>query len=200
MRLPYLRSSSLDPTTQIAPLEPCVVRPYDYRVIDGDTIWVMAPPNPSNDGKRDPGFSIRFRSVSAPEKSRKSAIETFFKKIGAESDYKLGDEATDFLRNKAKGRLLLIVPSVDQQDGSLRRDKYNRVLADVYLSGDTGKVFDVANAICVPDMMLEKGYASTNPGEEPARSRAKEAILQANPGAIATINREESSSFDDPDL
>lgn len=181
--LPYLDPEILRPKTpprpgeipkQRAPKGPCIIHSKDYQVIDGDTIWVMGPPDDT--GKRPMAFSIRFRTLDAAPKVRNTKIEKFFRTMGAPSAYTSGDAATRFLKEAAAGRPILYVPSPIDNNLNIRRDKHNRVLADVYISGTKGQDFEIANAKSVSHMMVERGYGAMNMKEKPAERRAEDAL------------------------
>lgn len=202
-KLPYLRPQQMDPVRKLVPNSPRILRPKDYVVIDGDTIWALAPPD--ENGKRPSGFEIRLRAVSLPEKVMNTRIERAFRALGAPSRFTSGDKATQFLKTETKGkgkadhRCLLIIPSVDPIRGTVRKDRFNRLLADVYISGSPGDTFELANAKSVDHIMIENGYAAMNPSEKPAPHRAIDAL--ANFGISpnqSSVSR--SPAYEDPDM
>lgn len=127
------------------------------------------------------GFSIRTRGHSSPEKVRNTRIEQFYQKMNASSHYTKGDAARDFLIKACKGHALILVPSVDSATGQPRRDKYKRLLADVFISGKPGKEAEIANAVNVSELMISNGFARRNMEEAPSHLPLKNRLSRVAP-------------------
>lgn len=197
-QLPYLRPSQMDPVRLLVPNTPRILRPKDYAVIDGDTIWALAERD--EDGQRPAGFHIRLRTIKAPEKNRTTNIEKAFVRMGIDSKYTSGDKAADFLKYQTKGskpseqNCLLIIPSLDPQTGNVRRDRFRRLIADVYISGRPGEIFEIANAKSVENLMVENGQATLNLSEKRAPHQALDAVRAFFGSPKAAISRRDIES------
>lgn len=148
----YLHPDFISPASKALPLEPFIVRPADFYVIDGDTIAVNATKT-DDQGKRLRSFSIRLRSVEAPERSKKKedVSDIILGKMGRrQRSYDPGSFSHSTASILLKGRCILVVPGKDRQ-----RDDHDRLLGDVYVSGSGGKKFNVTDAFSLERVLLE---------------------------------------------
>lgn len=160
---PYLRTDRLEPGTTLRPRTSFFLRPSDYRVTDGDTIAVLAPPG--KNGRREQIFAIRVPNVNAPEKVYKRQDDEFLEKLG----YRLnsghpGTRATEAAKKCLAGRALYIEPVTDK-DG-LNTDRYGRLIGGLTVSGSPGRSFDCTNAFDFERHMVTKGHANLMKGKE----------------------------------
>lgn len=187
--LPYMDAKLIrpGPMNKDTPLHkgiPMIIRPDDFATVDGDTISSLTSPN--EEGKRSMGFSVRFRTINAAEKVRNTKIEQAYTAMGAPSGITRGDLAKDFLKRKMKDHAVMIIPAINPDTGDALRDKRGRIIGDVFISGTPGDSFDIANAVSVADMMIENGYATSNPREKRAESSAYNA-LRRHEGRMPSI-------------
>lgn len=203
MRIPYLRPEHMDPENQLVPNTPRILRPMDYCVIDGDTIWALG--ERGEDGKRPCGFSIRLRTISLPERTRDTQIDKAMRKLGIDTDITTGDLAKMWLKTKLRGqkyseaRSILVIPSRDPITGGIRKDKYNRLIGDVYVSGKPGNAFEIANAESVEEIMIKQGHATLNTSEVRAEMNALRAVRNFS-GLATRKDVSDEKAFDDPDM
>lgn len=159
MRIPpYLPVSKLAPGMVQRPAEPFFLRPQDYRVVDGDTFMVLAPPEQPG-ARREEAFRIRLFSVDTPEKPLQRGSDESLRKAGidphAESP---GRQASILVKGLCKDRALYIEPEPNR-NGHIT-DRYGRLLANVCLSGSPGKDFDTEKAFTLGPYLIRHGYAA----------------------------------------
>ena len=124
-----------------------MLRPDDYKIIDGDTIKVIVPLRP-DDNFAQQAFSIRLRSIAAPEKHKPQLTDQILKDVGIDPwERHPGKMASDALKQICRRKTLLIEPR--------GVDDYGRLLADVTTSGSRGQMFDLEGAKSVEHQMLE---------------------------------------------
>lgn len=160
---PYLKTDRLEPGTTLRPRTSFFLRPSDYRVTDGDTIAVLAPPG--EDGRREQIFAIRVPNINAPEKVYKREDDEFLDKHG----YTLnsghpGTRATEAAKKCLAGRALYIEPVTDK-DG-LNTDRHGRLIGGLTVSGSPGRSFDCTNAFDFERHMVTEGHANLMRGKE----------------------------------
>lgn len=152
---PYLQATDLTHRMLERPIIPFFVFPGDYRVVDGDTIKILAAA-PRGE-KRQEAFRIRFASVDAPEKPWASSGDRILESLGfnPNPDHSFS-RITDALKSMVEGRALLIEPFNDPKKKATR-DGYGRLLAHVTVSGEPGRLFVPYGAYSVEHVMLQKG-------------------------------------------
>lgn len=137
--------------TAVLGKRPFLLRPGNFSVIDGDTIWVT--PNPARQGgetRAKNAFSIRFRSIAAPERPKKRATDSILKAGNIDPYWdSAGQKATNLLRKYLDKRALLVNPTGE-------KDRYGRMLADMYVVPYTGSSPDLSRAISIEHMMLDQ--------------------------------------------
>lgn len=149
---------------RITRARPFVIRASDYYVIDGDTFGVMAAAPKSNDPlailaegspqRRPEAFRIRLRSVNAPEMPKKGGADDIFKEMDIDLHrHHPGMVAKRELQQTTRKRTLLCVPT--------GKDRYGRLLCDVYASGEPGPRFEVGAAFSIARHMHDRGMAET---------------------------------------
>lgn len=149
----YLRPASLSPDMVRRPRQAYFVRPADYRVVDGDTLRILAPAGPA-DINRPEAFRIRFRSIAAPEKPKPQMTDILLEQLGIDAwSGHPGVAAKTYLRNILKGHCILVEP--------MGRDRYGRTLADISVSGSPGAQFDLVGARSVEWMMKDAGLVGS---------------------------------------
>ncbi len=106
------------------------------RVIDGDTF------------KMSNGEKVRLLGIDTPEKYDSDKLERESDRTGRDKETikKLGDAASDYVRNLAEGKKVTLVKESNYED----RDKYGRLLRYVYMEDGT-----FLNA-----KIIEDGYAN----------------------------------------
>lgn len=148
----------------ISRCRPFVMQAKDYYVIDGDTFGVMAPPAKTDDPVaklvqrhrplRPEAFRIRLRSVNAPEMPRKGSADDIFKDLDIDQHrHHPGMIAKRALQEVTRKRALLCVPT--------GKDRYRRLLCDVYASGEPGPRFEISEAFSIARHMHDRGLATT---------------------------------------
>jgi hypothetical protein len=162
------RPAGMDPT--LLGTRPFLLRPGNFSVIDGDTIWVL--PNPRTrraDGGPPNSFSIRFRSIAAPERPKKRATDAILKAGGVNPYWdSAGQKATDLLKTYLDKRALLVQPS-----GEI--DRHGRMLGDMYVVPYTGARPDLDRAISIEHLMLDNDVVS--PFRQEARPPLRPQLL-----------------------
>ena len=145
-----------------------LLRPGSFSVIDGDTIWVLPNPKPDNSGRKSrPAFSMRFRSIAAPEKPKASGIDWVLQSSGLNPHWDSpGQEATDLLKKYLDRRALLVQPSGEV-------DKYKRMLCDMSVVSYSDNEPDLKTAVSLECLMLENGVVSPFEGEAPPPLRSR---------------------------
>lgn len=152
---PYLRATELKPRMWERPIIPFFLRPQDYRVVDGDTLKVLAAA-PRGERRQD-AFRIRFASVDAPEKPWTFSSDTILENLGINPNPDHGfSRVTEALREMIKDRVLLIEPYKDPRHKETK-DGYGRLLAHVSVSAVPGDLFVPDGAFNVEHVMLEQG-------------------------------------------
>lgn len=158
--IPYLRDSELQEGMTERPDKPFFVRPADYKVVDGDTLRILAP---MKDGRRPEAFRIRFDSVNAGEKPVRTANDEALRMAGI--DPHSGSEgaiAKRLMTELCKGRALFVAP-VAQPDGDLC-DRHGRLLANVWVSGSPNRSFDPEGARSAENFLFERNLANVMKG------------------------------------
>lgn len=165
MRIPpYLPVSRLAPGMIQRPAEPFFLRPRDYRVVDGDTFMVLAPPAEPG-ARREEAFRIRLYSVDTPEKPLRRGSEESLRCAGIDPHADSpGRQASLLVKALCKGRALYIEPETNR-NGQFT-DRYGRLLANVCLSGSPGQDFDTEGAYTLGPALMRRGYASPMKGKE----------------------------------
>ncbi len=136
-------------------MKPFVAQAADVRVIDGDTIALHG-------GFRQRSLRIRLRSIDAPERARMSPSlqETLMARtlsahgLAPARNRKpppLGERARAFLRETLRDRCLLVHPA--------GFDRYGRMKADIFRSGEPGDEFVAPGAQSVAHLLLNAGLA-----------------------------------------
>ena len=160
---PYLDPELLRPQMRERPVTPFFVRPRDYRVIDGDTIMLLAPK--AGNGRREEAFRIRMFSINAPEKPKKNGLDLMMAGMGLDRHAASpGRAATRFLTDYLKGRVILVEPRADE---GRRLDRYGRLLARVSASGRASAYFAPEAAVSVEHHLLRNGHAVLLEGKPP---------------------------------
>ncbi|MCW3784656.1 thermonuclease family protein [Defluviimonas salinarum] len=151
---PYLRASELHPAMQRRPQVPFFLRPSDYRIVDGDTIMVLA--RSSAGAKREEAFRIRLYAVNSPEKPKSHATDSILRSIGIDPrEGNPGHAATLYMRALCRGRALFVEPRRNPDGKSV--DRYGRLLADVAVSGAPGHDFLADQALAVEPLLYRNG-------------------------------------------
>lgn len=152
---PYLRATDLKPRMWERPIIPFFLRQQDYRVVDGDTLKVLAAAHRGE--RRQEAFRIRFASVDAPEKTWVFAGDKILENLGVNPNPDdTFSRVTEALREMISDRVLLIEPYEDpRQKGT--KDGYGRLLAHVSVSGEPGPLFVPDGAFNVEHVMLHQG-------------------------------------------
>lgn len=157
----YNRPAGMDP--ELIGQQPFLLRPGNFSVIDGDTIWALPNPRPEKreDGVPSYSFSMRFRSIAAPERPKRRATDRIIKSAGIDPYWdSAGQKATDLLKTYMKRRALLVQPT-----GST--DKYGRMLCDMSVVPYTGSSPDITRAMSLERLMLEQKVVSPFRQETP---------------------------------
>lgn len=154
---PYLRAADLKPRMWDRPIIPFFVKPDDYRVVDGDTIKLLAAA-PRGE-KRQEAFRVRFASVDAPEKPWMNGGDRILETIGVQPhpDHPFA-RITNAVKRMTEGRVLLIEPVQDPKRQE-NRDTYGRLLAHISVSGAPGPLFVPEGAFNIEHVMLQRGLA-----------------------------------------
>lgn len=158
---------------------PFLLRPGHFSVIDGDTIWAWANTKESSfsgDGKRDKSFSMRFRSIAAPEKPKRRGTDAIFKgaRINANWD-SAGQKATDLLKTYLDKRALLVEPTGEV-------DKYGRMLCDLAVVPYSGNEPDLSRAVSLEFLMLDQGVVQPFRNEQ--RPQLTPQVVQHSPALL----------------
>jgi endonuclease YncB( thermonuclease family) len=164
------RPADMDP--KLFGRTPFLLRPKHFAVIDGDTIWAL----PQESGRRDKGksFSMRFRSIAAPERPVKRATDRILKAAGINPYWDdSGQKATDLLKTYLDGRALLVQPTGEV-------DKYGRMLCDMAVVPYTGSDPDITRATSLERLMLQQEVVSPFGQEAPPPVRPQ---LSSGPSA-----------------
>lgn len=158
---------------------PFVIRPKDYFVADGDTLYLKAEKGPVQDGGM--AYGLRLRSVMAPEKSKMGLADEVLKRHGM--PYSPGNpgleakaHATEICRNRA----VLVVPR--------GQDRFGRTLSDIYVSGAPGQRFSLDGSFSLehkltsPRSFLENSVMRWAQGERRPDERVTDEIFGARLG------------------
>ena len=142
--------------------QPFLLRPGHFAVIDGDTIKVFANPIPeqtaSSPRNYDQAFSLRFRSIAAPEKQRRRATDAILTAANIDPYRNSpGRKATALLKEYLDQRALLVQPTG-------RTDKFGRMLCDMAVVPYTGMSPDLNRAMSLERLLLSMKVV--NPFEE----------------------------------
>jgi endonuclease YncB( thermonuclease family) len=153
---PYLPVSKLYEGMVARPSEPFFIQPKDYRVVDGDTIRVLAPS--VDGGRRKEAFRIRLYSVNTPEKPKRRGSEAALERIGINMhEDSPGLQAKALVQSVCQGRALFIEPVKGDEDRIT--DKYGRLLAHIAISGSVGANFDTEGAYALAPFLVRRGFA-----------------------------------------
>lgn len=147
------------------PTEPFIVRPDDFAVIDGDTIQVLSQ-EVDERGKRIPSFSVRMRSIEAPErakrKSQLSATDILLRAMGREEkEFDPGSISHEIACLLTRQRCIMILPGEDRN-----RDEKGRLIGDVYISGLAGKSFSMKGSFSLERVLLEDELVTPRADED----------------------------------
>lgn len=136
-------SPDMDP--ELIGRTPFLLRHGSFRVIDGDTIHALS-------GRRK-AFSMRMRSVNAPEAPVKRGTDKILSKSSIDPYWdSLGNESTELLRAYVDGRAILIHPT-----GGL--DHHGRMLCDMYVVPYTNREPDVSRSVSLEHLLLHQKKA-----------------------------------------
>lgn len=148
-----------DHNPELLGAQPFLLRPGHFSVIDGDTIWALAAPEGPHDQRRQMSFSMRFRSIAAPEKPVKRATDHILQAAGINPYWdSRGQEATELLKTYTDGRAILVEPTG-------RTDKYGRMLCDIAVVPYTGHAPDISRAISLEHLLLDQKKVDPFRGE-----------------------------------
>lgn len=150
----------MDPRTRAVPLVPFVLAPGNYAVMSGGMVRALA--GPDAEGRRQEGFTVKTR-YSAPfgfATKHEEVAEAF----GVDTGHNPGIEATEFLRRACKGRALLIVPALSDEQDAVLKDDQGRLIADLYISGELGPRLEIANAVSAYALMTQNRQATAAEG------------------------------------
>lgn len=184
MKIPFADPKRMTPPLAMDDLlrdysAPFCVSPRDYHVHDGDTIMVRGPW--SEDGKRSTAFSIRLNSVNAPEKPAPSLNALIMSASGMDPHWASGGaiSARQAARMADKRTLMVLPRGIDDSHGAHAR--VNRILADVYLSGDLNpRGFATKDCKSFEHELARENLVTWRTGEErPASVLTLEVIRQA---------------------
>lgn len=168
------RAANINPADLGA--SPFLLRPGHFAVIDGDTIWAWSNTRESSFSgnlKRDKSFSMRFRSIAAPERPKLRATDTILKKSRVNPAWdSAGQKATELLKTYLDKRALLVEPTG-------RTDKYGRMLCDLSVVPYSGNEPDLSRATSLECLMLDQGVV--NPFGEEVKPRLNPIITSQNP-------------------
>lgn len=182
---PYLPVSKLTPGMAARPSEAFFLRPRDYRVIDGDTFKVLAPPAARGE-RREEAFRIRLYSVNTPEKPKRRGSDETLRKAGIDPHANSpGRQASLLVKALCSGRALFVEPV--QGDGGRIVDRYGRLLANVSISGAPGQNFNTERAYALGPYLVRRGYAHPMRGKE---------LPPDVPYAIWQLNRAQKDSYE----
>ena len=171
MAVPYLRSDILSENMKARPQQAFFVRPEDYRVIDGDTIAILAPAQMDADrsvideithGSQEPqrpvAFRVRLRTVNAPEMPITSAGDDLLRAAGVDPHAgHVAVAAKAALAHMVRGRTLHFDP-----DGV---DSYRRSLCNVTASGKKDDLFHLDGAFSVERRLVDLGLVNVMEGK-----------------------------------
>ncbi len=136
-----------------------LLRPGHFSVVDGDTIWALS--NDKGDSKAAMSFSMRFRSIAAPERPMKRFTDTILKKSGIDPYWdSSGQTATNQLKAYLDRRALLVQPT-----GNL--DRYGRMLCDMAVVPYTAGEPDISRATSLERLLLGQNVVSPFKDEAP---------------------------------
>ena len=132
-----------------------LLRHWAFYVIDGDTIAVKATHDREGqactEGRRPRAYSIRFRSIAAPERPKRRSTDRILTAAGIDPHWdSAGRKATGLLKTYLERRALLVQPT-----GSV--DKHGRMLADMAVVPIRAGEPDVAAALSLERLMLQQG-------------------------------------------
>ncbi|CAN0572387.1 unnamed protein product [Laminaria digitata] len=168
------RPAGLDPVELGA--EPFLLRSGCFSVIDGDTIWAWATTGKSvfsGDKSREKSFSMRFRSIAAPEKPKRRGTDVILKRSGVDPAWdSAGKKATDLLKTYLDKRALLVEPTG-------RKDKYGRLLCDLSVVPYSAGEPDLQRAISLEHLLLDQGVV--NPFQGETRPQLKPRVASYRP-------------------
>lgn len=149
--------SNIDRPQGLDPLRlgraPFLLRPGHFAIVDGDTIWAL----PQISGRTPPrgngpnnSWSMRFRSIAAPEKPKTRMTDGILKAAGINPHWdSAGQKSTDLLKTYLGGRALLVEPT-----GKV--DRYGRMLCDMavvpYVDGQP----NIRTAVSLERLMLRQ--------------------------------------------
>ena len=164
--------------------EAFLLRPGDFSVIDGDTIWALS--NSGQGGaqsgfdKPQKAFAMRFRSIAAPEKPKAHFLDAIMRENGIDPNPdSAGQKATDLLKTYLDKRALLVHPTGEM-------DKYGRMICDMSVVPYTGKNPDLGRALSLENLMLEQKVVSPFRNETPPALRSsmgtRSSVLDKIPG------------------
>ncbi|HDZ51490.1 hypothetical protein LCGC14_0112410 [marine sediment metagenome] len=163
------RPRGLDPL--ILGEQPFLLRPGHFSVIDGDTIWALS--NEPDDKRNGQSFSMRFRSIAAPERPKRRHTDDILKKNGIDPYWdSAGQQATTQLKAYMDGRALLVEPTGEV-------DVYGRMLCDMAVVPYTGGKPDLSRAASLERLMLSQRVVSPFEQEAPPPLRPQITLSMA---------------------
>lgn len=163
------RPRGLDP--MILGEQPFLLRPGHFSVIDGDTIWALS--NEPDEKRNGQSFSMRFRSIAAPERPKRRHTDDILKKSGIDPYWdSAGQQATTQLKAYMDGRALLVEPTGEV-------DVYGRMLCDMAVVPYTGGKPDLSRAASLERLMLSQRVVSPFEQEAPPPLRPQITLSMA---------------------
>lgn len=192
MRLPYVTPQMMNPKNRLVPLTPFVLSPKNYRFIGGHIIRALA--SPDKDGRRPEGFSIQTR-YEAPI-GFATGHELTAEAFGIDVGYSAGRAAADFINRVSRGRSVLIIPALNARRDAVLKTSSGRLVADAYLSGNSGHLMEMTKALSVHKLMLENKHASSG-HNVPVPDSPLEALRVFPPGVrnTAILGREDDEEL-----
>ncbi|MFG6573549.1 thermonuclease family protein [Sulfitobacter sp. 1A13353] len=149
------RPANIDPKS--LGREDFLLRPGHFSVIDGDTIWALS--NSEGQARQGKSFSMRFRTIAAPERPTRRGTDAILKNSGIDPYWdSLGQQSTEQLKAYLDGRALLVQPS-----GQI--DRYGRMLCDMAVVPYTGGEPDLSRAVSLERLMLSQKVANPFDGK-----------------------------------
>jgi|GEM_PF-5491979 len=165
-------------------------RPCDYLVIDGDTFAIMSYFDERGEfmpARRDAGgqplahFRVRLPNVDTAELRMTTIYDAEKRALGIDPDAgSVGDVVKKEVQSMVRDRALFIHPQ-QGWDGTVR-DRYDRVLAHVVISGSKGNQFNPIGSRSLEIELLERNLAIVMEGREypPHTSPVIDQILRDN--------------------
>lgn len=168
------------------PRVPFLVGPKDYRIIDGDTLWILGRLTEErrilHGNMRPEAMRIRHRTIDAPERPRYNMNEAQLLKLGLDAhEANPGVVATKILRDMCRKKVIYIEPT--------GVDVYGRMLADIAVSGAPGPEFEMEGCFSTEREMIRLQAAKSmvdHADLPPHMPLAMEAMLRQARGSMPT--------------